>query len=306
MPTGISDLIVPAGLNSGECIGIAAPASPFDPRALDRGIRVLEEMGFKVRWGADLHARQGYLAGSDPMRAGALMDLFRDPEVRAILCARGGYGTMRLLPLLDWEDIKAHPKLLVGFSDITVLLNLISQKAGVVTAHGPLVTELGKCGPETRDGLHRMLMGRRGGAIRPPAGRVLQSGEAHGPLWGGNLTLLTHLLGTPFAPRFRGAILVLEDRGEAPYRIDRMLWHLKLSGSLDRIAGLILGHFSQCGDMETIDRMVEELGLDPQLPVMAGFPFGHGEPNLTIPLGMKATLDTRRSVLEIHESVDPA
>jgi len=293
------ELISPPRLEPGDYIGIAAPASHFRPDALQQGMAVLNKMGFRTRPAPALFDRQGYLAGSDESRAADLHHLFRDPAVKGIFCARGGYGSMRLLPHLDWDLVRTHPKVFMGFSDVTVLLALFYQRSGLVTYHGPLVTELGRVSQDTQQAVVRALASWDDIIIQPARGVVVQPGAASGPLLGGNLTLFCHLLGTPFEPRVAGHLIFIEDRGEELYRIDRMLWQLYLAGWFDKIKGLVLGHFTDCGDMAGICELVVGLCNRP-IPVMAGFEIGHADPNLTLPIGKQATLDTQSGTLSIH------
>ena len=293
-------IIAPPRLKPGDTIGIAAPAGPFEPKPFQDGIMALEAMGFQVYRGPALFDQMGYLAGTDEARAGDLAHLFRNPEVKAIICARGGYGCMRLLPLIDWEAIRCYPKIFMGFSDITVLLTLFYQRAELMTYHGPVVTQLGTLPDESRAAMVRALTTNEEIVICPARPVVLHPGVAAGPLLGGNLTLLCHLLGTPYAPRVDGHVLFLEDTGEALYRIDRMLWHLKLAGWFDKIAGLVLGRFTDCGGMNAICDLAADLCRGRKIPVLAGFDFGHEAPNLTIPVGGNAVMDTVAGSLQIN------
>jgi muramoyltetrapeptide carboxypeptidase len=199
---------------------------------------------------------------------------------------------MRILPFVDFGRISRHPKIFVGFSDLTALLAALGTCAGIVAFHGPTLTCLADSSPETR---HSFAQALRSGApeeIRLPSAVVIRGGKGAGPLVGGNLSILCHLLGTPFSPEYRGAILLLEDRGEKTYRIDRMLAHLKLAGCFDHLAGLIIGDFADCGDTDALFRMVADAVGDRRIPIMAGLDVGHGETNLTLPLGCPAILET--------------
>jgi len=294
-------LIKPPTLRPGDTIGISAPASPFDQQAFERGISALELMGFQVKIPGNLFRRHGYLAGSDTERAALFMKLFEDESVKAIFCARGGFGSMKLLSLLNFETISAQPKILVGFSDITGLLVTIYGRCGLVTFHGPVVTTLGKGSEKSRLALLDAIASNRPLEFKPSRAVVLHPGKASGPLLGGNLTTLCHLIGTPFEPRFEGHLIFLEDRGEAPYRIDRMLSQLKLGGYLDEVAGVMLGSFQDCGSLEHIYGIVKETFGYTGVPILAGFDLGHGPGNLTVPIGLKATLDTQTCTLQFRE-----
>ena len=295
-------LIKPQALRPGDTIGIAAPASPFDQKTFERGISVLESMGFRVKVPDDLFRRSGYLAGSDTERAALLANLFKDESIKAIFCARGGFGSMKLLPLIDFKAISARPKILIGFSDITALLVTIYDKCQLVTFHGPVVTTLGNASEKTRSALFEAVVSNKPLVIKPGKTLALNPGHASGPLTGGNLTTLCHLIGTPYEPCFDGHILLLEDRGEAPYRIDRMLSQLHLGHHLDHIAGVILGSFPGCDPIEEVYAIVKQVFGRFNVPILAGFDLGHGTENITTPVGLEAVLDTDDSSLRFQES----
>jgi len=295
-------LTKPRALKPGDTIGIAAPASPFDREAFDRGIAVLESIGFRVQIPEGLFARNGYLAGSDTERAALLMGLFEDDSIGAIFCARGGFGSMRLLPLLDFDTICSHPKVIVGFSDITALLVAIYNRCSTVTFHGPLVTTLGKGSKQTRSALVDTIASPRPLNLRPHKAIVVNAGKASGPLLGGNLTSLCHLMGTHYEPSFESHLLFLEDRGEAPYRIDRMLSQLRLGGHLDGVAGVILGSFQDCGAVDDVYSVVKDAFSHTGVPILTGFEFGHGTENITIPIGIEAELNTEEGGLRFQEA----
>ena len=292
----------PRRLKPAATIGIAAPAGPFDHGLFRRGLRVLEEMGFEVFVPEGLFESNGYLAGDDHHRARQLNALFADDSVDAIICARGGYGCMRILPLLDYEAIKSRPKVFLGFSDITALLSVLLTRTGLVTFHGPVVTRLAEASGTEQQALLEAVSSAAPLRIQVPDGITLAPGSATGMLCGGNLTILCHLIGTPFAPDFAGKILFLEDQGEAPYRIDRMLVHMKLAGCFDDLAGLVLGSFQDCGPPEDILRIVGDVLGDCNLPILTGLDAGHGSLNLTLPMGVEATLDADRKLLSCHRA----
>jgi len=281
----------------GDTVGIAATASPFDDDLFYRGIEILKSMGFRTLVPEDIFRKKGYLAGSDARRARVLNRLFADPEVKAVMCARGGFGSMRILPMLDFEAIRKNPKIFIGFSDISALLWGIYRKCGLAVFHGPVITTLGDADPKTRESLSAILLSDRIPEIKPEKGITLRSGTASGPVTGGNLTTLCHLTGTAFSPDFGEHILLLEDRGEAAYRIDRMLTQMKLAGCFDRLAGLVLGSFENCGRADEIFRIVRNIFKEKKLPILAGIDAGHGMPNITVPFGIRADLDADRQVL---------
>jgi len=246
----------PLFLKPGDCIGIVAPASPFDKTDFFSGIGILENMGFQVKFPEGIFARSGYLAGSEVDRAAQVNAAFADSTVHAIVCARGGYGSMQILPYLDYAAIGRHPKLLMGFSDITALLCALYQRSGLISCHGPVVTTLKHAGPKTLASVFNMLTLNELPAIHPESGITLSPGKASGPVICGNLTTLCHLVGTPFQPKLDGHILIVEDTGEKPYRIDRMLTQMQLAGVFDGLCGLGIGAFENCGEVDEVFEII--------------------------------------------------
>lgn len=295
-------LTKPDRLHRGDRIGIVAPGGPVTREELEPGIRLLESRGYRISSGPHLYAQTGYLAGDDDNRLQDLHMMFRDPEVKAILCARGGYGTLRLLDRLDYGMIGDNPKIIAGYSDITALLLALYQISGLVTFHGPLVKDLTK--NENRNITALLELVSSGGIVEWDLreSTCLRPGRAVGPLLGGNLTLISHLVGTPYMPSLRGAILFIEDRGEPLYRIDRMLTHLHLGGILKGLAGLVAGRFEERGDTMDIGRLLTEMTADTGIPVVAGLPFGHGHHNLPLPVGLGGRIDTETMTLSALES----
>ncbi len=310
--------IKPPRLNHGDTIGIVAPASaPIDAKAIDRSVKVLQSLGFKVKLGKHLRKKQGFLAGSDEERLGDLMSMFRDPEVKAILCVRGGYGTARLLPLLDYEVIRANPKIFVGYSDITSLHCAFLKKANLVTFHGPMLHS-DFCKKDMPDFtlqsfLNTLTQPYAAGSIcKTYHGKisVLRRGKASGRLLGGNISLLCTTLGTPYQPSFKKKILFLEDLDEAPYRFDRMLTHLLNAGVLQQVAGVAVGLNRNCIDpqakkrkqyWQTVEDVLKERLAPLKVPVVAGLPCGHVPLNATLPMGVQAELDGTNGDLTILE-----
>jgi muramoyltetrapeptide carboxypeptidase len=293
--------IRPPRLKPGDTIGIVAPAGPFDVTIFDQGIHTLRAMGFQVHIPDDLYESDGYLAGSDQHRGDVIHRLFADTDINAIVCAKGGFGSIRLLPLLDFRVIEKNPKIFMGHSDISSLLSAIYGKCGLVTFHGPLITTLSAAPEATRQAVIAALTCEHALDIKTEKGITIHSGSNTGQVCGGNLTTLCHLLGTPFEPSFSEGILFLEDRGEVPYRLDRMLSQMKLAGCFEGLAGLILGDFIDCGPAEDILKIFSDLFQDSAIPILAGFESGHGKQNITLPLGVEATLDAdshRLSYLE--------
>ncbi len=278
-------------------LGIVAPASPFKREGFEKGIAVLTGMGFEPVFDDALFERNGYLAGSDQHRAAQVNRFFANERIDALLCARGGYGSMRMLDFLDFGLITEHRKPFIGYSDITVLLSVLCGRCRVPVFHGPNVVGLGEANGHVLDSFKACLSGNMPEELFADNAMVVCPGEASGTLAGGNLTLLCHLVGTPYAPDFNKVILLLEDRGEAPYRIDRMLSQMKLAGCFDGVRGILLGSFQDCGGMDDITRVFADVFADAGIPILGGFPIGHGETNLTIPLGVPVRLETARKKL---------
>jgi muramoyltetrapeptide carboxypeptidase len=272
-----------------------------DGHELEQGLKRLEEEGFRLRLGANTLSRYGYLAGRDEARLQDLHGMFVDPEIKAIFCARGGYGSMRLLGRLDYPMIRANPKPLVGYSDITAVLLAVLQRSGLVTFHGPVVKDV--AGKDEQNLKTMIFALTNNGRLEIPLGSdgVVRPGKARGPLVGGNLSLICHLLGTRYLPSLRGAILFVEDKGEPGYRLDRMLTHLGLSGHLEGLAALLAGDFEGCLEHGTLKQLLEDRTAGLNMPVAVGLPVGHGRRNLTLPMGVEAEMDTDSRTLRILE-----
>lgn len=296
-PQNTFQINLPKALLPGDTLGIVAPAGPVDRVRVDAGLKTLQGMGFKLVVPDAIYAADGYLAGSDKFRAEQVHRMFGDPTIDGIICARGGYGAMRILPLLDVDLIKSHPKAFVGFSDITALLIFLSQRCGMAAFHGPVVTTLGSGDPITRDHFLRALTDTAPVTVVADKSLAIRSGTASGPFYCGNLTVLCHLIGTPFEPDLGGAILCIEDLNEAPYRIDRMLTQLRFSGSFDGLRGLALGSFSDCGPREQIQELVADRLGDMNIPILDGFSVGHAGTNITLPVGVPVCLDANAGSL---------
>lgn len=292
-------LNTPPALTPGDTLGIVAPASPFNQSAFEKGVAILQSFGFKVRLAEELFLRRGYLAGSDRDRADLLMHLLMDEHIQGVVCARGGFGSMKLLPLLDYERLRPFSKIFIGFSDITALLVNLVEKCRWVVFHGPTVTTLGTADSQTLENFRLTVCGKAPLTLRATNGTTIMPGCATGKLMVGNLTTLCHLVGTPYLPDFSGSILLLEDRGEAPYRIDRMLTQMKLAGCFNELAGLALGSFMECGDVGQVEAIAATIFSDCRIPILGGFTVGHADRNFTLPLGLAATLDTRTQTLRL-------
>ncbi len=297
-----------------------APASaPPDPKAIDHSVATLEALGFKVRLARNVRRRFGFLAGSDQDRASDLMQMFQDDSVQGILCVRGGYGSGRLLGMLDYGAIAANPKVFVGYSDVTSLHCAFLVKCGLVTFHGPMLnSDLNKeTTPDfTLQSFLRTLLrpfppGNIAEGYSGKTVRVYRKGQVSGPLLGGNLTMLGTMVGTPYLPNFKGAILFFEDLDEVPYRFDRMLTHLLNAGILSQVAGVAVGINRNCEEpknrsrreyRQTLEEVLKERLLPLGVPVVAGLPFGHVAHNATLPICVKATLDGENGNLVINET----
>lgn len=289
----------PAPLRRGDVIGVIAPAAAVDELGLLAGTRVLEDAGFRLRLGASTLKKVGYLAGTDHERLADVHEMFRDPEVKAIIAARGGYGSGRLLPCIDPTLPREHPKIFVGHSDITFLLNDLVQRAELVAFHGPMIDGLQKR-PEAATAMLAMLKGDRVG-WHQPAQAIVQPGTAEGPLVGGCLSTIVSMLGTPYALETRDRLLFLEDVNEKPFRIDRMLTQLRQAGVLDGVAGVIFGEMSGCVATEnervTVRDVIADTFTNAPYPVAFGLPSGHGLGTLTLALGARARLAGERLTL---------
>lgn len=297
-------LIKPPALRPGDLVGVAAPAGPVKEDELGPGLDLLRSLGLEVVTGRHVYDKRGYTAGSDRARLEDLHHMLAREDIRAVFCARGGYGSMRLLPALDFVLAAGRPKVVAGYSDVTAILLAIYQRSRVVTFHGPVVKELPEKGVEDIAGI---LMDEQISASPmvldlSGKGLVLTAGLARGKVLGGNLSILTHLAGTPYMPDLEGAVLFLEETGEPLYRVDRMITHLALSGVFRGLAGLLIGDFIGCGDPYAVqDLLMEHVG-PLEIPVMAGFPVGHGRVNRLVPMGLEATVDTAAMRVIWHES----
>jgi muramoyltetrapeptide carboxypeptidase len=315
---GSKPLILPPRLAPGHRISLIAPAGPLLERDdLTRAEELCRALGYEPVVGRNAYSRHGYCAGTDEERLADLNGALQDSSIDAIWCIRGGYGSLRLLDQVDYSALARRPKALIGFSDVTALLNAVTRLTGVVTFHGPVA----RAGMPSFSRAHfdRVLTsaapaGRLGripqatDLLVPQENRIvtLTGGVAEGPLAGGNLTLLQCLIGTPYFPELAGTILFLEDVGEDLYRIDRMLAHLRLIGALRRLAGVVVGRFTEMkrsggdgalGFDEVLAGYFGPLGI----PVAYGFPVGHIEAQWTLPLGIRVRLDADRGEVELLE-----
>lgn len=290
----------------GDTVAVVAPAGPVPPERLDAGLSVLRSWGLEVREMPHLRGRLAslpHLAASDAERAADLMAAWTDPEVAMVVAGRGGYGSQRLVDLLDWPAMaEAGPKVLLGFSDVTALHQAVAGRLGLSTLHGPVVTSLGGADDDAREHLRRMLFAPETAlALTPRPGETLVGGRAEGVLVGGNLALLAADVGTPSARSAEGGIAVLEDVGEPAYRIDRLLTQLLRAGWFAGARGIALGGFQGCGDDRSLRAVLEDRLAPLGVPVLSGLPVGHAEHNLAFPLGVHAVLDAVVGTLTLRE-----
>ena len=308
----------PPRLRPGDAVALVAPATvAYDRLRVDLAVETLQAMGLEVVVGKHVLDRFGYLAGADADRAADLNRAFADPDIKAVFPLTGGWGASRLLPLLDYRSIERNPKVLLGYSDITSLLNGIHARTGLVTFHGPNAwSEWNEFSYQT---MRQLLFEAKplsysnpldkGVDLVPKRNRIqtINGGRASGEMIGGNLTLVAALVGTPFLPSFKGRILFLEDVGEAIYRVDRMLTQLSLAGQLQQLAGIVFGKFTGVAPqpglgnfslMDILRQHCEPLGI----PCYFGAMFGHVERNSTLPLGIPATIDADAGTITLQEA----
>ncbi len=308
-PEGVpSPPLRPRSLQPGDTIALVAPAGRVVAADLAEGRRWLESQGFRLQLGRHLFDRDGYLAGRDRDRAADLNRAFADPAVAAIICARGGWGCARILPLLDWELARSHPKILLGFSDISALLLAYYVQSNLVTFHGPVIAS--SWNAFSTAAWRRLLVdGQPMRLANPPtmSHRMIYPGQARGPLVVANLAVLAAMVGSPYLPRWDGVILIVEEVGEPVYRIDRLLSQLKLTGILDRLAGFIFAQCTRCGDPGDRDptlslgRVLQDWIRPLEIPSWQGFAVGHVPDKWTLPLGVSVEIDARRGSVDLLE-----
>jgi muramoyltetrapeptide carboxypeptidase len=316
--SSMTHLIKPPRLQKGDLVGLIAPGGYTSDAAIQKAVKTIEALGFRVKPGNYLREVWGNYGGTVAARIADLHGMFRDPEVKAIWAIRGGSGCISLLKHLDFELIRKHPKILLGYSDITALHLAIHRHAGVVTFHGPVASSTSSA--YSNEHMLAVLMDPRAtytipmapenarrAALEPHyAVRTVHGGTATGPLIGGNLSLISALAGTPYAADFRGSLLFIEEVNEEPYRIDRWMTQLDLAVGLDKAAGVMVGICENCGPQgsgsslsldETFDVHLQPL----HVPAVTGYSFGHIRNQFTIPVGVRATLDTERQTLTLLE-----
>ncbi len=305
-------ILKPPPLPRGKTIAVISPAGPADNGRLDGGLRELARRGYPTKVGEHARGHYAYLSARDAERLEDLIKAFADPTVRAVMCSRGGYGSNRLLSSLPYEEIAGNPKIFVGFSDLTALNWALFARCRLVTFTGPLVCEFGEGLPESamRSFTKMMAPTQPPSSLWPGPLRIIRPGRAVGPLFPGCLSIIVSLLGTPFLPDLTGGILLLEDTGEKPYQVDRMLLHLKNAGILEKIAGLIIGRMVDCwpksarnNHLQLEDILLDITSSNP-VPIYFDLPYGHHPDRLTLPVGVKVEVTAKGSLRLLEDPLD--
>ncbi|WP_091615822.1 S66 peptidase family protein [Micromonospora mirobrigensis] len=289
---------------------LVSPSGPTTPELVARGVELLTGWGLRPVLGPNAYARHGYLAGDDVLRAADLNAAFADPEIRGVICTRGGYGAQRVVDLIDMAAVRSDPKVVAGFSDITALQFALWRGARLAGVHGPGAAWRDERLPlASVESMHAALMTPAPVTVAAVAAEesfgVRVPGRAEGVLLGGNLCLITASIGTADMPDLTGAVLLVEEVQEPPYKIDRMLTHLRRAGALDGLAGVAVGQFTDCADgwdTTVVDVLTDRLG-DLGVPVLGGLPIGHGPGQLTVPVGTPAVLDATAGTLTVAPAV---
>lgn len=306
-------MIKPKALKLGDTIGLIAPSSPTSKENVEKAKEKLMEMGFKVKMGKSPYETYGYLSGTDEIRANDINEMFSDSEVDGIICLRGGYGTPRILDLIDYEIIKNNPKVFVGYSDITGLHIAFNQKGDLVTYHGPMAVSdmIENFSDFSKENLLNTIMKNEAiGKLSNPEGEkisTINGGIGEGTILGGNLSLIVSTLGTPYEIDVKGKILFIEEIGEDTYKIDRMINQLRLSGKLKECEGIVLGDFKNCEvskhpETLTLEQIFNDHIKPTGKPTIYNLQAGHCEPMVTLPFGVAARLDADKREVEILES----
>lgn len=299
-------------IKKGSTIGIVSPAFIEKPSRIAECINSMKNLGFKIKEGRHVYDRWGYFAGKDKDRAADIMEMFKDKKVDMILCVRGGYGAMRLLPYMDFNIIRKNPKIIMGYSDITVLLNSIAQETGLITFHGPTLNSNFNDQETLKSFLFSISNGNRPYEINNGDKELIAHNgkdSVDGVLAGGNLSLIVSTLGTPYEINFKDKIIFIEEVGEQPYRIDRMLTQLLLSGRLQQAKGIILGQFTDCDkkikeeDDFNLNQVLKDRILSLNKPLFTNFMSGHDYPKLTLPIGAKIRMNFNKNCIEILEPI---
>lgn len=304
-------MIKPRKLQKGDTVGVIAPAGTPQPEKLEKGLIFLSQLGLNIKLGNHVLSKQGYLAGTDEERVEDLHSMFRDEEISAIFCARGGYGTARIASMIDYQLIKDNPKIFWGYSDITFLHLAITQQTGLVTFHGPMIaSDLGEDEVDliTKQSFCQLFApGPIEYTEEVSSLEAIVSGMAVGPIVGGNLSLITSSLGTRFEIDTNGKILFIEEINEQPRVIDRMLNQLHMAGKLQSTAGIVLGDFNHCvaesGPSLTLEEVINHYVKLSNRPTLRGLKIGHCSPNFAVPINVNAMLDTNKKYLYVESGI---
>jgi muramoyltetrapeptide carboxypeptidase len=304
-----SSLLKPSRLQKGDTIGLISPANQIKAEEVEPVVDFLKDKGFKVKLGEHIFDQYGYLAGKDEARAEDVNQMFADESVQGILTLRGGWGCNRILPLLDYQLIRRHPKIIIGYSDITSLLLAISSRTGLVTFHGPVGTSTWNA--FTLAYARAILVDNQMVILQNPPElpiNTINPGKARGNLWGGNLSVLAAMIGSNFLPQWQDVILFVEDIGEDVYRLDRLLTQLQLAGVLEQISGFIFGQCTDCPAGEdgepslTLDQVLNDLLKPLGIPAWSGAAFGHVEDKWTLPIGLPVEIDAELGTIQMLTS----
>ena len=301
-------MLKPKSLKRGHRIGVVSPSYWLEKKGLGNAVTVFQKKGYEVQLGDSIYLKDGPFAGTPQQRANDINQMFSDPNIDAIFCARGGYGANRVLPLLDYDLIQSKPKIIMGYSDITAFLTSITQKTGLVTFHGPMLSTFkNTLVPYNLDTLVNVLSGKEDIRIVEPnelKPNILKFGKAIGPLWGGNMCLLVNRLGTKNQLNTDGVILFIEDVDENLYAFDRMLFHMKEAGMFENIRGLIVGELTEMKDEiipfgKTTDEIILDVCGDLNIPIVTNFPCGHGNYQATLPISLPVELRADNNFVEL-------
>ncbi|MBZ4683283.1 MAG: muramoyltetrapeptide carboxypeptidase [Fusobacteriaceae bacterium] len=305
------EMIAPPRLNWGDTIMIIAPGTNASIDKLEKIEENFKILGFKVKFGESCYINYGYLAGKDELRLKDLHSAFLDDEVKAIIALRGGYGGIRLLDMIDYDMIRKHPKIFVGYSDMTILHIALNQKAGLITYHGPMAASDFYYGLDRfthNSFFNTVLKGRKVNRIKNPEGeemKTLVPGQTVGRVVGGNLTMIISTLGTPYEIDTKDKIFFIEESGSKLYEIDRMLNQLRLAGKFKDAKGIIFGDFKDTHEEDTLFKLkdVLKIAIDKNKPIIYNVKIGHSNPKITFPLGAKIYLDSKKKIIEIIDDI---
>lgn len=298
-------------LKPGATIGIIAPASPSDSKFIDEKILAFENLGFNIKKGDHIYKKHGYLSGSDNDRAEDLINMFIDPSIDAIVCFRGGYGSIRLMSILNIELIKNHPKPFCGYSDITLLLNYINNKCDFSTFHSPMINSNFEDALTKNSFIEVLTTSNKGfyyDLNKYSDITILNKKDFKGKLLGGNLSMICSSIGTPYDINFKNSIILIEEINEKPYVIDRLLSQMLLANKFKDCKGIILGHFTDCtlsdySQSFNLEDIIDQKLLSLNIPIIKNFPCGHSYPNLTVPIGCNLYYDSKNSLLSISDDI---